>query len=229
MQNLQESVQRFFEYIKAGKTKEAYENTTEEFKTGGSLEDFKNFLEGTGLGHFTEIFFDGLEQNGDIAALKGTIVLADQRKVPIIIYLKQENQQWKIHNVTPAIENSSGIALPDQSTLLSVIHKYLTLFVSCIQQEEFTPFYTELAELWKVETNPVQIKEIFRNFIEKNVDLSFVLNTSPVISEQPLLDEKGLITVKGYYPSATQTLLFELILTYQHPEWKLVSIKISEG
>ena len=227
MNDLQEATQQFLERIRTGKIKEAYQSTTQEFQNGGSLEDFQNFLKNTGLLKVTQILFDSVEQNGDVAGLKGTFILADKERIPIVIYAKQENHEWKIHNITPAIENSSGITLPDQYALLTIIHKYLMLFISALQQEDFTVFYNDLAELWKVETNPLELKKTFQNFMEKNIDLSFVVNATPVISEQPVIDENGFVTVKGYYPSANQNLLFQLTLCYQHPDWKLLSIKIS--
>jgi hypothetical protein len=223
------AVQNFFQLIKNSKLKEAYDSTSDEFKAGGSFDEFQQFLKEMGLMNFKNAVWSGFDQDQNMAAIKGVVSNMANQDIPVIVYCISDGQSWKVHNITPAnpVHSDSIADVPDPSVLSGLIHHSMTLFILALQHKDFSDFYQNIAALWKVETDPEKLQAVFADFMEKNLDLSFVSTTNPVLSAKPVINDQGFLEVKGYYPSAERHLTFELMYTYEHPEWKLLSIQVS--
>lgn len=227
MTDLGTLAQNFCDLIKTGQPDKAFYSASKEFQASATLDDFRQFVKDTGLADYQSISFGDAQEEGDQAGLQGLVKLADGRQLPILFFFKKGETNWQIHNITPAANPITRPELPDQATLNSTVHQYMSLFVLGNQQGDFTALYNLLADLWKVETTPEKLKAAFQSFLDQKIDLQFVLGAAPVISEPPVLDDQGFLLVKGYYPSPERHLVFDLVFAYQHPDWKLASLNVS--
>jgi hypothetical protein len=227
MVDLSSLCKEFFQLIKDGQFAEAFHSATNEFQANASPEDFQGFLQDTGLDKAIDFQYGEVHEEGGMAGLQAMATLANQKKLPLLIYAKKVGNEWKIHNITPAANPITLPDLPDPASLTAVVQQYMSLFALANQQSDFTALYNLLADIWKVETTPEKLQAAFQNFIDQKINLDFVLGAVPVISEPPTLDDQGFLLVKGYYPSAERNFLFDLVFAYQHPDWKLASLNVT--
>lgn len=231
------AVKQFFEFIQNQNFQEAYQSTSEEFQKSASFQDFQNFLNTTGLINFQSAVWDEPQRDPatGMGGIRGTITSKDGGQYPIVIFgeTKDNGQTWKIVNITPAASvptpASPSPEIPELPVLIATVKKYLSLFVTAIQQNDFTSFHQAIATIWNVESTPEKLRDIFQEFSNKKFDLNFVHTAQPIFSAKPIIDQRGFLELHGYFPSKERNLVFSLLLTYEHPDWKLISIDVSSA
>lgn len=235
------SADAFFTLIREGKARDAYQSASREFQASTSEDAFAAFLRDSAIADFESAKWSSRSVTNNIGELEGSIKTRAGGVIPIMIKLVKEDGRWKIHAIEKAAaglvekpveskkaEAPSGEAtLPPEDELKAMANTSVRLLASAINAKDFTELYQTTAKIWQNQTTPAALMESFKAYVEQNVDLTFVAGQSPEFQEKPLIDENGVLVLKGAYPARPSLLSFTVKYIRQDSEWKLVGIHIS--
>jgi len=90
----------FLEKLSTGKTSEAYQSASLQFKQSVSEEDFQLFLESYPvLTRVQDTSFNSFQIENKFASISGIITATDGQVSPVTIQLVDENNGWKVLNI----------------------------------------------------------------------------------------------------------------------------------
>ena len=114
---------------------------------------------------------------------------------------------------------------PSDGVLSGLVSTTMSTFADAVSSKDFTAFHGTLADLWKAQITPEVLKSTFNEFMEKNIDLTFVKTAEPLMTGAPTFDENQIMKVEGTY-EGTPTILFSLKYFMEGTAWKLVGIDV---
>lgn len=120
-----------------------------------------------------------------------------------------------------------AVDVPDEDTLKPMVQSSLLSFNKSVQAKDFTGFYHDIAELWQKQTTPEKLQALFKDFMDKEIDLVSIKKLEPVFSSPASIDSDGVLVVKGYYPTTPARTLFQLKYLQEDGDWKLVGINVN--
>jgi len=235
----------FFALLREGRVEAAYTSTAKEFQAATSLNEFQYFLEATTIGNFARASWTSRSINNNTGKLIGSIHTKAGGVVPVEIDLVKEGGKWKILSLTRSAAGLgekeeakeaakpketvpvSSKEIPSSEALAGMINESVYLLGDGLNKSDLSEFYGHIAKLWQNQTDEASLRQAFREFIEKKVDLTIIQNEAPVLSEPPAIDDDGILRLKGYYATKPYMVYFDLGYLYEHPQWKLVAINVS--
>jgi hypothetical protein len=116
--------------------------------------------------------------------------------------------------------------VPSESDLKSMTLESLLAFNDGVQKKDFSNFYKQLSPLWQEETTPEKLKELFKGFIEKGIDIAPIKKLQPVFSKDATIDKDDMLVIAGYYPTTPKKVVFELKYLEEKGDWKLAGIGV---
>jgi hypothetical protein len=149
-------------------------------------------------------------------------------KVTFTLTYVYESSAWKIFGINvqamPSVENTGKV--PTDKELRKLALDSLLLFNVALQTKDFADFYDKSAKLWQKETSPKELREIFRPFIAKEINIAPIAKLEPAFEETPAVNEDGFLVLKGSYPTKPNRVFFELKYVYEDESWKVVGINV---
>lgn len=150
-------------------------------------------------------------------------------KVTFLLRYVREGSDWKVLGINvqavPFVENTGEV--PSDKELKGLVLDSLLAFNKAIQTQSFENFYGRIAELWRTETTPEKLQEIFQSFIDKEINISHITKLEPVFDEAPAINADGFLVAKGSYATKPSKVLFELKYVHQDEAWKLIGINVN--
>lgn len=233
---------QFFSHVSAGNYDKAYELVSSGFKAETSLEEMKDFLASSALTFVNDTNWNSRSVATDGGTIEGTVKNADGGSIPLKIDFVKENGNWHIHGINraPAGANIEGDAdsgdgssttpakLPSEEEQIALVRESMMAFAQAVNAKDFTDFHKGVAEVWRKKVTVERLNGAFAIFTTKEIDLVPPLkNLSPAFDEAPTLDEGGLMTIKGHYPSTPSKIFFDLGYIKEGLSWKLVDIGVN--
>ncbi len=226
-----ENADEFFLAVSEGQLDTAKNYLSTSFRNSVDPEEFRAYLQSGGLDHYETSAWDSRSYSGSQGKLKGVVYLQDGSLLPIQMVFVQEQNEWHIHSIEVSLPGISPHpakkSIPPLSNLKFMVLSTTQLFGSCVLSNDFTPFYSQVSALWQSRTSPARLLQAFQPFVDNNIDLSKYGHIGPTFSESPLIDEQGILLLKGYFPHEAGTLSFDLSYTFEYPEWKLLGLNVS--
>lgn len=227
-----ESAQAFFKAIKEENYTGAYEHLSEEFRASTTQEEFVAFLDNSALMNFSEASWGSRSISGGIGELDGSITTEAGGVVPIRLGLVKENDTWKIYSIhkprAGVARQESAVDLPSAEALVSLVDKTMLEFAESVNAGDFSGFYAHVSNLWRKQSSVEEFNDIFRSFIEADINLLPALERhTPVFEREPKVDGEGVLVLEGHYPTQPSRLWFELKYLYEGIGWKVVGINVN--
>jgi hypothetical protein len=120
----------------------------------------------------------------------------------------------------PADIDRNGVLILIRSTLLALDHANKTGNYSVLRALGSPGFQKLTVE---------RLAEIFAKQRNDKLDLSGVAALDPQLSVLPQIQPNGMLFMKGYFPSVTSQLNFELLFEPVEGQWKLFGISVGIG
>jgi hypothetical protein len=232
-----ESGNRFFSLVKEGRIEEAYSSTAKEFRAATSEKELRDFLAKSSLDEFESASWSSRSISGKTGKLEGSINTQGGGVVPIEIEFVKEGGSWKILALR---KTSAGLVqkeeekerapakkeIPSDRAIINLANDTILILARDLNKNEYSDFYASIAKLWQNQTDKDALRNVFSGFASKKIDLTIIEGETPVFSQKPYIDDKGLLRLRGYYPTKPYTVHFELKYIYEHPHWKLIEIDI---
>ena len=143
-------------------------------------------------------------------------------------YLNEESQ-WKLVgikvDVKPANEPAGKIPSRREARVLAL--ESLLAFNRAVQAKNFATFHRQIADVWRKQTTPAELRKAFASFIEQEVDIAPIAGLQPVFDPAPGFDENNFLLLKGYYPTKPNKVGFKLRYIQEDGQWQLVNIAVN--
>jgi len=231
------SADQFFSLVKEGSIEEAYLSTAKEFQAATSEDELRDFLENSTLDEFESASWSSRSISGNTGKLEGSINTEAGGIIPVEIELVKEGGSWKILALR---KTSAGLAeketdkgkataqkeIPSDQAISSMVNESILLLAGGINRDDFSDFYNSIAKIMQKQMDKDEIRGSFSKFIDEEIDLTIIENETPIFSDKPYIDDKGILRLSGYYATKPYTVYFDLKYIYEHPRWKLIGINI---
>jgi len=232
----------FFGAMQEWNVQEAYNMTASEFQQSTDYKAFEEYVKNNYLGDYKSSIRTTKEVENNKWYLKGTIKTTKWVDLSMEVMLIKKEWEWKIYwlNIAPTwtesrdqlnqnVQQNTDITMPSKQEAVALIQTSLWTFSDAVIKADFTEFYSSISDIWKKETTATQLWDIFKSFVEKKVDLSFVKKDIPTIEKEPTLQNDSLY-MEGYYTLSDWVKVnFKLGYYMESWSWKLVWININIG
>lgn len=116
--------------------------------------------------------------------------------------------------------------VPAERPLEALVKSTLLSFNDANVTGIYTVFHAKLSRPFRQQFSPEKLKETFKEFAEKEIDIDVVAAMKPSYDPEPSIDDHGKLIVKGYFPTEPARVVFELDFIPSDNEWKLVRINV---
>jgi len=116
--------------------------------------------------------------------------------------------------------------VPSERALEVLVKTSLLSFNDANVTGNYTVLHQKLSKPFRQEFPPERLKEAFKDFSEKNIDIELVAVLKPTYEPAPVVDGSGRLLVKGYFPTEPARVVFDLDFIPSDGEWKLISIHV---
>jgi hypothetical protein len=117
------------------------------------------------------------------------------------------------------------MAGPDHNKLAILIHTSLI----ALNQANLTGNYSVLRDLgapgFQSVNSPAKLADIFAPLRRKGVDLSPIVLFTPKLVRHPVVDQRGLLTLSGFFDTQPQRVEFDLLFQPVGGDWRLFGIR----
>lgn len=118
--------------------------------------------------------------------------------------------------------------IPEKAETKSMTESSILSFGKAVKKKDFSGFYEDIATIWQKQTSPEKLEELFKDFLNKGIDLPAALEgKEPVFNQPAAIDSDGVLMIKGYYPTTPNRVVFQLKYLEEEDEWKLVGIDVN--
>lgn len=115
--------------------------------------------------------------------------------------------------------------IPDLKVAGNMAKRWTTEFCKGVSQQDFKSFHVQLAPQMRDRFPLVNFTKVFQEFIDRDIDLGWVRNVSPVFDQNPSLDAAGVLVLQGHFP-ADPKVTFEYGFKRIDEDWKPVRINL---
>ena len=119
--------------------------------------------------------------------------------------------------------------VPSERALEALVKASLLSFNDANVTGNYTVFHAKLSKPFREQFPPEKLKETFKEFSEKNIDIDVIAALKPSYEPAPSIDAEGKLLVKGYFPTEPIRVNFELDFIPSDGEWKLIRINVKLG
>jgi len=91
---------------------------------------------------------------------------------------------------------------------------------------DYRVFHARLSGPFRQQFTPERLKQSFREFSDKNVDIDIVCALAPVWEQPPFVDPEGKLVLRGLFPTEPTRVSFEMDFVAWDGDWKLIRINV---
>ena len=119
--------------------------------------------------------------------------------------------------------------VPAARPLEALVKSSLLTFNDANVTGNYTVLHARISKPFAQKFPPDKLKEAFKDFNEKSIDIDLVSAMTPVYEEPPLVDPDGKLLIKGHFPTEPTRVKFELDFIPSDGEWKLIRLHVVLG
>jgi hypothetical protein len=119
--------------------------------------------------------------------------------------------------------------IPSERMLETLVKTSLLSFNDANMTGTYTVFHAKLSKPFREQFPPERLKETFKEFSDKRIDIDVVAAYGPSYAAPPAIDGEGKLVVKGFFPTEPARVNFELDFIPSDGEWKLIRIHVKVG
>ncbi len=227
----------FFGAVKQQDMTKARSYLSEEFKASTNEVALKEFLSRSALLNFKEASWSERSVNGDRGELNGSITTETGGHIPIKLIFVKEKETWKIYGLqkpTAGLQSSEPVqqtastpvapstpSIPNNEEQIALARQSMHDFAISLKNKDMEYFRTTISKIWQSQYSTAQLNEAFGKVLQANLDLTVVDPIKPVLDGDAKMNENGVLTIKGHYPTKPSKLSFECNYVYEGIAWKL--------
>ncbi len=232
---MDEAADKFFTAVKAGNYDEAYTHLSDDFKSSTSKDALKAYLEKNALTDYRDATWSSRSVNGNRGELSGSITNQSGGAVPVTLsFVSNDKNEWKIYaigkpaaGITEESSDSKTGTVPAEKELAALTNETMLIFAQSVRDHSMAKMYAHSSQLWQKQFTVEKFDEAFGSFFKFGDALMVLDQYAPQFTEKAAIDENGVLTVKGLYPTSPSKVYFEHQYIYEGTGWKLVSLDVN--
>ena len=119
--------------------------------------------------------------------------------------------------------------VPSERTLEVLVKTSLLSFNDANVTGNYTVLHDKLSKPFRQEYPPDKLKEAFKEFRDKDIDIELIAALKPIYEPAASIDSEGKLLAKGYFPSEPIRVNFNLAFIPSDGEWKLIRLNVKLG
>ena len=116
--------------------------------------------------------------------------------------------------------------VPTERGLEVLVKTSLLSFNDANLTGNYTVLHDKLSKPFRQEFPPERLKEAFKEFNEKTIDIELVAALKPTYEPAPAIDSEGKLVVRGYFPTEPIRVNFNLAFIPSDGAWKLIRLNV---
>jgi hypothetical protein len=126
-----------------------------------------------------------------------------------------------------AAQPAPSVVMPDAEKIVLLVRTTLITLNDAVQTGNFTVLRDKAAPGFREANSAARLGQIFADLASRKVDLSVVSVLSPQLTEAPALDQaKGMLNIKGYFPTKPVQINFEMLFQSVAGRWRLFGLSV---
>jgi hypothetical protein len=220
--------EEFLSLLGQGKIRDAYASAADGLRARQDERSFTAAVKQLGLTEYSSATWHSRQIENQDGTAEGTVVTKGGGTKSVSIRLVREHGKWAVVAVSyggidVATINPAPVP-PTDAELEGMTSEALLEFNRAVRAKDFAPFYGKLSDVWKKQTTPERLRQAFRVFIDKDIDVGGISHAKPRFSRADVND-KGLLVIEGEYPTRPSRVRFEM--TYARESgWKLAGLSV---
>ncbi|MGH6827178.1 MAG: hypothetical protein ACREC7_15920 [Methyloceanibacter sp.] len=164
---------------------------------------------------------------GQALAQRGPAPAPGESKAKTVAKPKPKVETKQQAPAQPAPPSAPSVVMPDGEKIVLLVRTTLNTLNDAIQTGNYTVLRDRGAPGFREANSAARLSQIFSDFASRNVDLSVVSLISPQLTETPVLDQdKGMLNIKGYFPTQPVQINFELLYQAVEGRWRLFGLSV---
>jgi hypothetical protein len=90
----------------------------------------------------------------------------------------------------------------------------------------YSVFHAKLSKPFRDQYPPEKLAATFKAFRDQHVDFELVVAKQPVPAEEAKVDDRGVLTIKGYFDTQPSRVNYDLAFILSDGDWKLIRINV---
>lgn len=90
----------------------------------------------------------------------------------------------------------------------------------------YAVLHAKLSKPFRDQFSPDKLAAVFKDFRDKHIDFDLIAAKKPIAAEEPKVDEKGMLSLKGYFDTSPSRVNYDLAFILSDGEWKLIQINV---
>ena len=119
--------------------------------------------------------------------------------------------------------------VPSERALEVLVKTSLLSFNDANITGNYSVLHDKLSKPFRQEYPPEKLKEAFKEFSEKNIDIELIAALKPTYEPPASIDSEGKLVVKGYFPTEPIRVNFNLAFIPSDGAWKLIRLNVKLG
>lgn len=90
----------------------------------------------------------------------------------------------------------------------------------------YAVLHAKLSKPFRDQFSPDKLAAVFKEFRDKHIDFDLIAAKKPIAAEEPKVDDKGMLALKGYFDTSPSRVNYDLAFIMSDGEWKLIKINV---
>ena len=137
------------------------------------------------------------------------------------------NQKWELTGINFEVNNNAPNNTNVNQEYINLVKDTIHTFAVSVNDKSMEKIYQKTSNIFKEQISLERLNEIFKSFIEKNIDLTLLDNMQPIFDKKPQINQQGILELVGHYATTPATTRFGLKYIKEDGEWRLITIKVN--
>jgi len=116
--------------------------------------------------------------------------------------------------------------LPIQVRQETLIKSTLLTFNDANVTGNYAVLYAKTAKPFRDQFSPAYIKDVFKEFAEKQIDFDIIAAKTPLLTQEPKIDDNGHLIYLGYFDTTPYRVYYDLHYILSEGDWKPIKINV---
>jgi hypothetical protein len=220
----------FLSKIASGDLQGAYDSGDPELRSAQTFEEFSFSCKSMDLQNYESANWNKFDLNNDLATINGSITFKSGVAIAHTVTLRKVGNGYQVIGIkmpNPGLVDPKTLKPPADDVLLGMVNTTVGDLVKAIESDNFRAYMRTLPEAVVRGKSANDFRDMFKEFIEKKIDLSATKSGKPNYDTPPTINETGTLIVTGHYPSDKLPVKFAIKYNQILGEWKMTAIDIS--
>jgi hypothetical protein len=188
-----------------------------------------------------------LDNDGKVARFSVGAVNGTGDPIPLVLTMQWDRGAWRAFSLKTARDQRTGLVLnpfsgqgrtlafeeghngpmPDDKEIRRLVRDSMNDFAQAVQKRDFSEFYQHVSNAWREKLTEPQLERAFKGFMDQEINLTGVVDQTPIFDTQPVISTEGKLVIDGHYPTTPYEVLFSFKFTFEKPEWKLFGVEVN--